>query len=142
MPQFRSRADLCSLGMVLAVTVHASGTTARQLELNGDRSQLAVPMERTAKSAAVRVVESLSPGTVTITTADLEANIEVRARSTGSTSCAVEFTAPSGTIGVVAPPGEYSSWSTLATHIGKVTLKVDARVVCDSGALAEVRYFR
>lgn len=94
------------------------------------------------QSAGVQAIQKLSPGAMTITTANTEANIEVRATSTGPAACEDEFCAPSGSIRFMAPPGGYSPWTTLAAHIGKVTLTVNQRALCDAEVLSEVRYFK
>lgn len=79
---------------------------------------------------------------MTINTADVAANVEVRARSYGPGFCAVKASAGGQEIGIAAPPGIWSDWFTLTSHLGKATFVINSEVVCDTGAQFEVRYYK
>ncbi len=77
-----------------------------------------------------------------ITTSNSVANIEVRAQSQGPGGCAVEFSTGDKKIGFVAPPFTYSPWTVLNSHIGQVSFGISNSVLCDTGVLAQIRYFK
>lgn len=79
---------------------------------------------------------------MTITTSDSVANVEVQAQSLGPGACAVEFSAGANTVGLLAPPGTYTPWTTLATHIGSATFTIGDNVKCDTDVLAQIRYYQ
>jgi hypothetical protein len=79
---------------------------------------------------------------MTITTSNSVANVEIRAQSLGPGACAVEFSAGDKTIGLLAPPLVYTGWSVLTSHIGSVTFTLSDDVKCDTGVLAQVRYYK
>jgi hypothetical protein len=77
-----------------------------------------------------------------ITTSNSVANVEVQAQSLGPGVCAVEIGGGGKTIGFLAPPLVYSPWTLLFSHIGSVTTELSIDAKCDTGVLAQVRYFR
>jgi len=81
---------------------------------------------------------------MTITTSNSVANVEVRAQSFGPGFCSVIFNASPGGSDkqIAAPPGTYSGWIVLVSHIGSATFKISNRVECDTGVLAQVRYYK
>lgn len=93
--------------------------------------------------ADLQVVVPFADG-MTITTSDSVANVEVHAKSFGPGFCSVTFTAsPGGSPKqIAAPPAAYSSWVVIASHIGVVTYTISYDVGCDTGVLAEIRYFK
>jgi hypothetical protein len=76
-----------------------------------------------------------------ITTSNSVANVEVQARSLGPGFCAVEIGGGGKTVGFLAPPLVYSPWTILFSHTGSVTTELSIDVKCDTGILAQVRYF-
>lgn len=80
---------------------------------------------------------------MTVTTANSVATVEVRAKSFGPGFCGVNFSTDHGDkVTISAPPLAYSDWRSLASHIGSVTYRVEYEATCDTGALAEIRYFK
>jgi hypothetical protein len=77
-----------------------------------------------------------------ITTSDSVANVEVRAKSIGPGFCAVEYSTFGGKVGFDAPPLTFSGWTVLVSHLGKADFTISERVICDTGVLGEVRYFK
>jgi hypothetical protein len=77
-----------------------------------------------------------------ITTSNSVANVEVQAQSLGPGVCAVEIGGGGKTIGFLAPPLVYSPWTILFSHTGSVTAELSIDAKCDTGVLAQVRYFR
>jgi hypothetical protein len=77
-----------------------------------------------------------------IKTSDSVANVEVRAKSLGPGGCAVEFSTFGVKKGFVAPPFNFSPWTVLTASVGRNTFELHDDVKCDTGALAEVRYFK
>lgn len=102
----------------------------------------AVLLTGLALAADSKVPTSLVSG-MKITTANVVATVEVRAKSLGPGACGVNFSTDSGnSTSILAPPFTWSGWQTLASHIGTVTYKVEYEITCDTGAVAEVRYYR
>lgn len=87
------------------------------------------------------VVESLIDG-ATITTADAVANIEVRAKSHGLGFCATTISSNTNSVQILAPPFTWSSWSVIDSHVGKVSKTYSVSWDCDTGSLAEIRYYK
>ena len=87
-----------------------------------------------------QVVEPFIDG-MTIHTSDSVANVEVRAKSFGPGGCAVEFSTVAAKIGFVAPPLTYSSWTVLTASVGKNSFELHNDVKCDTGVVAQVRYY-
>lgn len=77
---------------------------------------------------------------MTITTADVVGNVEVRAKSLGPGFCGVKISGGGRNIGIAAPPAAWSSWFNLVSHMNKSIFKVEGEIICDTGALMEVRY--
>ncbi|MCJ9720793.1 hypothetical protein MOV66_10240 [Agrobacterium sp. SHOUNA12C] len=92
-------------------------------------------------NSGTQVVVPLVDG-MTIQTADVTANVEVRARSYGPGFCAVKASAGSQEIGIAAPPEVWSDWFVVASHLGRATFSLSSEVICDTGAQFEVRYYR
>lgn len=89
-----------------------------------------------------KVSQSLPVGTSTIRTSDSVGNVYVRAKSQGPGFCATELSTSSKKISLAAPPFAWSSWTVLDSHIGAVTMSITAEVLCDTGALFEVQYYK
>lgn len=80
---------------------------------------------------------------MSITTSNSVANIEVRVKGMGPGTCAVTFAATGGgTASFNALPLVWSPWMTLQAHIGSTTQKLSNDVKCDTGVVAEVRYYK
>lgn len=80
---------------------------------------------------------------MTITTADVVGNIEVRAMSHGPGFCNVTFSAGAGqSANFLAPPITYSPWTTLTSNFGANNFTLSSDVQCDTGVVAEVRYWK
>jgi hypothetical protein len=79
---------------------------------------------------------------MTITTANVVGNVEVHAQSQGPGFCAVTFSAGGFNVLVSAPPYKYSDWQIVANNIGSVSLTITDDVNCDTGVLAEIRYWK
>lgn len=94
-----------------------------------------------SEAADKQVIEGIVDGQ-SITTSNSVANVEVRAQSLGPGACAVEFSTGNNSIGFLAVPFSYSPWTKLASHIGSATFKIGIDAKCDTGVLAQVRYFR
>lgn len=94
-----------------------------------------------ASDGGSQVVVGLVNG-MTIQTGNSWANVEVRAMSMGPGFCATHITVGDKTISVAAPPMVYSSWYIANSHGGKVSFSISKDDKCDTGTLAEVRYFR
>ena len=92
-------------------------------------------------SANEQVVEILVDGH-TITTSDSVATVEVRAQSFGPGFCGVTFSTLGGVASFLAPPLTWSEWTQLAAHIGKVSYIISVQPVCDTGVMAEIRYYK
>ena len=88
----------------------------------------------------VQVVVPFSDGMV-VNTADVVANLEVRAESLGPGGCGIQFSKIGVTIGFVAPPLTYSPWTVLTGSVGKNRFELHDSVKCDTGILGQVRYF-
>ncbi len=78
---------------------------------------------------------------MTINTSDSVASVEVRAQSIGPGFCASRFSAGQHTVDILAPPLTWSDWVELTAHIGAVSFTLGSTVMCDTGVLAEVRYY-
>ena len=79
---------------------------------------------------------------MTITTADVAGSVDIHAMSLGPGLCGVTFSTAGASTQFLAPPGTYSPWTTLTANIGSVSLKLDEHVTCDTGVVAEVRYWK
>lgn len=93
-----------------------------------------------ADAAEQQRVVGLVDGMV-VTTSDSWANVEVRAKSFGPGFCSTEVTVGDKTIIIAAPPIVYSAWTIVNSHGGSVDFTVSKKDNCDTGTLAEVRYF-
>lgn len=94
-----------------------------------------------AADGGTQVVIGLVDG-MTIQTGNAWANVEVRAMSFGPGFCATHITVGDKTISVAAPPAVYSGWYVANSHGGRVSFTVSKQDQCDTGTLAQVRYFR
>jgi hypothetical protein len=92
-------------------------------------------------SGGTQVIESFFSG-MTIRTSNSVANVEVHAKSLGPGACAVEFLDGAKTVGLLAPPLTYTPWTVLDSHIGTATFTIRNNVKCDTGVLAEIRYYK
>lgn len=86
-------------------------------------------------------VTALVDGT-SITTADVVASVEVRAKSLSLGFCEVEISSLNNTVRFHALPVSWSNWNVLFRHIGSKTARISVATLCDTGALFQVRYFR
>ena len=93
------------------------------------------------KEIGTQHVEPYSSG-LRITTSNSIANVEVRARSMGPGFCAVRFSTMGGQTQFLAPPVGWSPWTTLAAHVGVATYTINETILCDTGMIAEIRYFK
>lgn len=96
----------------------------------------------TSLSAEDKTVESLADGG-RITTSNSVGTVEVRAKSLGPGTCGVNFTADGGnSVGLTAPPLVFGNWAVLANHLNSTTYTINYTVTCDTGVVAEVRYYK
>ncbi|HCH1046394.1 hypothetical protein R8N68_04995 [Vibrio sp. 1974] len=79
---------------------------------------------------------------MTITTSDNAGTVEVRAKSLGPGGCGVQFSSYDNSTQFLAPPLQWGAWVELAAHLGEVTYKIENEVLCDTGVLAEIRYYK
>lgn len=86
------------------------------------------------------ITTTLTDG-MTINTADVVANVKVRAQSQGPGACATEVSTFGGDVGILAPPYSWSDWYTLVSHAGKSSFTISTDVKCDTGALFEIQYY-
>lgn len=91
-------------------------------------------------SAAEQRVVGLVDG-MTIRTGNSWANVEVRAQSFGPGFCSTEVTVGDKTVIIAAPPLTYSGWTIVNSHGGSVSFEISKRDNCDTGAMAQVRYW-
>lgn len=91
-------------------------------------------------AAADKLVEPLVNGRV-IQTANVVAMIDVRAKSFGPGACSVLIGIGNRQILLMAPPLTYSGWVPVLSHTGPISVTASIDVKCDTGVLAEVRYF-
>lgn len=69
--------------------------------------------------------------------------IKVRAKSLGSSGCNVEFSIQGKAVAVVAPANDYSDWVGVGpTYLEPANEKLGVSVKCDSGAIAQVKYYK
>lgn len=90
-----------------------------------------------------RWIESEYMGSVTVTTCDAIAHIQVRFMSYGPGACAVEARSgvPNDAVGVTALPAVFTGWINMPiAHIGPTTRTITNRVICDTGVRSQVRY--
>lgn len=78
---------------------------------------------------------------MTIRTEDVAATIEVRVQSLGPGACATRFLAGTHSVDILAPLLSWSEWHELTSHLGSVSVTLNNIVMCDTGVVAEVRYF-
>ena len=77
-----------------------------------------------------------------IQTANVVANVNVRAKSQGPGFCAVTINSNSSAINFLAPPFSWSPWTTLFSHIGSAGSTITTSIGCDTGALFEIQYYK
>ena len=69
--------------------------------------------------------------------------IEVRAKSLGPGFCGVRFTFAGDSSGFLAPPFRWSSWTPVGpAYLGPTRGSLGYTVVCDTGAIAQVRFHK
>jgi len=91
--------------------------------------------------ASERTTAALVNGT-NITTANVTATVDVRAKSLGPGFCGVRISGEGETVQLSAPPFVWSKWQVLFSHIGRASARISTSVNCDTGALFQVRFFR
>lgn len=136
----RSRADVQPLvadiqALTARVVKAPAGLTAMPLSLG---PVYAVSSASTA--ASVQRIVAFVDG-MTIKTGDVIANVEVRAKSVGPGMCGVTFTGGGGSTQFLAPPIAYSPWTVLTSHTGAISMRISHSVVCDTGVIAEIRFW-
>jgi len=94
----------------------------------------------TTASDATQITAPIVDG-MDLTTADVVGNVDVRAKSAGPGFCSVGVSSPLGSAQILAPPGVWSEWTNLFSHLSKVTTQLGTSVDCDTGAQFEVRYW-
>lgn len=77
-----------------------------------------------------------------IKTSDSVGNVRVRAKSQGPGMCGTNITSGLGSSSILASPFSWSAWSTLFSHAGSVSTTVSTSVICDTGALFEIEYWK
>jgi len=78
---------------------------------------------------------------MTIVTESASGTVEIRAQSLGPGFCASRFWIDNFNLDILAPPLSWSDWRELTSHHGSVALQISGRAMCDTGIVAEVRYF-
>ena len=69
--------------------------------------------------------------------------VEVRAKSIGSSDCDVEFTIQGKTVAVVAPVNKYSEWLKIGPAFLKpANVELGVAVKCNDGAITQVQYHK
>lgn len=79
---------------------------------------------------------------MTVRTANVVDNVQIRAKSYGPGFCAISVSSTFGSVNFLAPPLVWSNWATLFSHINSVATTVSTSAECDTGALFEIRYTR
>lgn len=102
---------------------------------------LATPVGTAFAAASAQIVAGLVDG-MTIDTGNVWGNVEVRAKSMGPGFCATNISVGDKTVAVAAPPFVYSDWQVANSHGGEVSFKLGKEDKCDTGTLAEVRYWK
>ena len=69
-------------------------------------------------------------------------NVEVRAKSFGPGFCATHVTVGDKTVSIAAPPYAYSGWVIVNSYGGSVSFQISKEDICDTGTVAEVRYWK
>lgn len=90
---------------------------------------------------SVQVVAPLING-MTIRTGDSWGNVEVRAKSFGPGFCATHVTVGDKTVSIAAPPMSWSGWVVANSYGGSVSFEISKEDICDTGTIAEVRYWK
>lgn len=94
-----------------------------------------------ASNSPKKVVVPLIDGMV-LKLGNVVQQIEVRAKSMGPGKCAVEISAEDETIGILAPLTKMSDWKKVGpAFLGEGSAKMGFRIICDTGAIGQVRYF-
>jgi hypothetical protein len=99
------------------------------------------PSQGSPSSGAQQTIVPLVPG-MTVTTADVVGNVEVRARSHGPGFCAVGATGGDGSASILAPPLAWSTWTVLFSHLNQTTATIDSTIECGTGTDLEIRYWK
>lgn len=99
-------------------------------------ANVAVASSAAAEKAVVPFIDGMS-----ITTDNVSATIEVRARSLGPGLCATRFVTGTHAVDILAPLTDWSDWQELTAHFGSVSFSISSVILCSTGAVAEVRYF-
>ena len=69
--------------------------------------------------------------------------VEVRAKSIGSSDCHVEFTIQGKTVDVIAPVNKYSEWIKIGpAFLVPTDVKLGVAVKCNDGAITQVQYHK
>jgi hypothetical protein len=103
---------------------------------------LSIPVTAFADDDGSKLVTTPIIDGMTIQTADVAANVKVRAKSLGPGKCAVKISDDKGDESdILAPLTDWSDWHTLVANIGQVSLVISVNVVCATGVVAEVQYY-
>lgn len=97
-----------------------------------------------ASSSSASAAEQRTVGLVdgmVIKTSNSWGNVEVRAQSFGPGFCSTEVTVGDKTVIIAAPPLTYSSWIIANSYGGSVTFSISKSDNCDTGTMAQVRYW-
>jgi len=78
---------------------------------------------------------------MTIRTGNSWGNVEVRAMSMGPGFCSTHISVGDRTVNVAAPPGVYTPWMIVNSHGGRVSFNIGKDDICDTGTIAQVRYW-
>ena len=80
-------------------------------------------------------------GETTIRTAEATDTIDARSSSLGPDACALVIRTNHGdSTPLVAPPGEWTAWTVVASHAGSKTYSLSSEAQCDSGVRTQVRW--
>lgn len=77
-----------------------------------------------------------------IETANAVATVNVRAKGMGPGYCATNVSGGGQTVAVAAPPFVWSPWQPLFNHIGAVSATINTTIICDTGAVFEIQYYK
>jgi hypothetical protein len=133
--------ETCAPALVGAINRNFDRTiTSEYLDLLGSRENV-VGMTNSAPGIGSLIMGPLISG-MSISTGDVIGNVHVRAKSMGPGFCAVTINGGSGFTQFLAPPGFWSPWTQLFSHIGRSQAIINTTIGCDTGAIFEIRYYR
>lgn len=106
------------------------------------RADRTIARGNAAYSTPEQVVSEFSE-TISVETANVIANVEVRHLSFGPGFCSVDTRSSLGAhITTNAPPGVWSGWQVIEPHAGKITVTLSTSVNCDGDVRSQVRYLK